>query len=226
MTKHAIIIDVVSDIVCPWCWFGKRQLDRAIEQNPGIAVQINWHPFMLDPAVPADGVPYQDYMRKKFGDGPSDRFKSMREHLEAGAGDLGINFRFDGIPLRPNTLKAHCVMKWAQGQGKGHQMAEQLFKAFFDEHRDVGNTDVLADIAQSIGMDGSLVTELLESERDTETVQAQLDYFRNLGISGVPFFIYNGQFSVQGGQPAKVHSQALAKAMNLPPIDVKTLSAN
>lgn len=115
MATRPIIIDIVSDIVCPWCWFGKKHLDQAIEQNPDIDVQINWHPYMLDPDVPADGVPYKDYMRQKFGDGPSDRFKSMRNHLESGAGPRGINFQFDGIPMRPNALKAHCVMKWAQG---------------------------------------------------------------------------------------------------------------
>jgi predicted DsbA family dithiol-disulfide isomerase len=226
MAEHLIHIDIISDIVCPWCWYGKRQLDHAIAQNLDIDVQIKWHPFMLDPTVPSDGVPYKDYMKQKFGDGPSDRFKSMREHLETGAGPLGINFRFDGIPMRPNTLKAHCLMKWAQGQDKGHEMSERLFKAFFDEHRDVGDTKTLAKIGKEVGMDSALVTELLESGRDTETVQAELDYFRNLGISGVPFFIYNGQFSVQGGQPAEIHSQALVKAQDLPPKDVMTLLAN
>jgi len=181
---------------------------------------------MLDPSVPAEGVPYKDYMQKKFGGGPTDRFKSMRDHLEAGAGPLGIKFRFDGIPIRPNTLKAHCLMKWAQGQGKGHEMSEHLFKAFFDEHKDVGNVEVLAEIANTIGMDSDLVKDLLNTERDTETVLAELQYFANLGVSGVPFFIYNGQFSVQGGQPADVHSQAMEKARNLPTRDVMSLLPN
>jgi len=226
MSSNSIIIDIVSDIVCPWCWFGKKHLDQAIEQNPDLDVQINWHPYMLDPSVPAEGVPYKDYMQKKFGGGPTDRFKSMRDHLEAGAGPLGIKFRFDGIPIRPNTLKAHCLMKWAQGQGKGHEMSEHLFKAFFDEHKDVGNVEVLAEIANTIGMDSDLVKDLLNTERDTETVLAELQYFANLGVSGVPFFIYNGQFSVQGGQPADVHSQAMEKARNLPTRDVMSLLPN
>ena len=225
MTQTPVTIDIVSDIVCPWCWFGKKHLDAALAQTPDLEVQINWHPYMLDPTIPLQGVPYKDYMRQKFGDGPSDRFKAMREHLESGAGSLGIHFRFDGIPIRPNTLKAHCLMKWAQGQGKGHEMAEHLFAAFFDQHRDVGDTKVLAGIATEVGMDGTLVSELLEAGRDVETVQAELTYFQQLGISGVPFFIYNGQFSVQGGQPADIHVQALEKAQNIPSKNVMSLLA-
>lgn len=226
MATHSVTIDIVSDIVCPWCWFGKKHLDRAIEQNPDIDVQINWHPFMLDPLVPEDGVPYSQYMKHKFGDGPSDKFKSMRDHLETGAGPLGIKFRFDAIPMRPNTMKAHCLMKWAQGQGVGHQMSEKLFQTFFDENRDVGDTDVLAEIAADVGMDSNLVKDLLNSGRDIDAVQAELDYFKNLGISGVPFFVYNGQFSVQGGQPFEVHSQALEKATTIPPKNIMTLLDN
>ncbi|NNC38602.1 MAG: DsbA family oxidoreductase [Acidimicrobiales bacterium] len=226
MASYPVIIDIVSDIVCPWCWFGKKHLDQAIEQNPELDVRINWHPFMLDPTVPESGVPYTQYMKQKFGDGPSDKFKSMRDHLEAGAGALGIRFRFDGIPMRPNTLKAHCLMKWAHGQRIAHQMSERLFKAFFDENRDVGDVNVLAEIAAELGMDQELVKKLLRSGRDREIVQAELDYFRNLGISGVPFFIYNGQFSVQGGQPYEVHDQALKKAIALPPKDVMSLLQN
>jgi len=178
---------------------------------------------MLDPNVPEEGVPYVDYMRAKFGGGPSDKFKSMREHLEAAAPDLGINFRFDGIPVRPNTLKAHCLMKWAGGQNKSHEMSELLFRAFFDRHRNVGDNDVLSDIATEVGMDGDLVRELLAEGRDVENIQSELEYFRALGVSGVPFFIYNGTFSVQGGQPFKVHKQALEKASQLPRKNVMQL---
>ena len=226
MTSNPIIIDIVSDVVCPWCWYGKKQLDRALEQHPDLEVQINWHPYMLDPTVPAEGVPYNEYMRKKFGGGPSNRFKAMREHLEAGAGPLGITFRFDDIPIRPNTLKAHCLMKWAQGQGKGHAMSEHLFRAFFDEHKNVGDTDTLADIAREVDMDGDLVKDLLDTARDVKSIQAELEYFAKLGIAGVPFFIYNGRFSVQGGQPAEVHAQALEKAQTLPSKDVMSLMDN
>lgn len=223
MENNPIKIDIVSDIVCPWCWLGKKHLDTAIAGRPNLDVTITWHPFMLDPTVPASGIPYKEYMRQKFGDGPSDKFKSMRDHLEAASGPAGINFRFDEIPMRPNTLKAHCLMKWANGQDKGHEASEQLFKAFFDELKDVGDDQVLVDVANDIGMDGKLVADLLKKQRDQAEVQTELDYFIRLGVSGVPMFIYNGTFSVQGGQPAEVHQQALDKATRIPPKDVMAL---
>ena len=225
MASTPVTIDIVSDIVCPWCWLGKKHLDAAISGTPDLDISINWRPFMLDHDVPAEGVPYAEYMRAKFGGGPSNKFKSMREHLESAAPELGINFRFDGIPIRPNTLKAHCLMKWAAGQNKSHDMAEHLFRAFFDEHKDVGEVEVLSSIADETGMDGDLVRELLQEQRDVDLVQSELMYFQRLGVSGVPFFIYNGTFSVQGGQPAEVHQQALEKAATMPSKDVMHLIA-
>lgn len=219
MTSNLVIIDIVSDIVCPWCWLGKQYLDEAIGNTPDIETQINWHPFMLDPMVPPEGVPYKEYMRKKFGRADqnvdstqTDRFKSMRTHLETAAGPAGIQFDFDNISIRPNTLKAHTMMKWAAGQNMAHTASEALFKAFFLNGKDIGHIETLSQIADTIGMDGTLVNELLEEGRDTDKVQAELAYFQQLGISSVPTFIYNAQFAVQGGQPAETHMQALQKA--------------
>jgi predicted DsbA family dithiol-disulfide isomerase len=223
MEPNPIIIDIVSDIVCPWCWLGKKHLDTALADRPNLKVTINWHPFMLDPSVPETGVPYKDYMRQKFGDGPSDKFKSMRDHLESASRPTGINFRFDDIPMRPNTLKAHCLLKWASGQDKGHVASEKLFKSFFDDLKDIGDDQILIDVANDIGMDGKLVADLLNNQRDQAEVQAELDYFRRLGVTGVPMFIYNGTFSIQGGQPAEVHQQALDKAASIPLKDVMSL---
>lgn len=225
MSENTITIDIVSDIVCPWCWLGKKHLDAALGDRPELDITIKWRPFMLDHTVPEAGLPYKEYMRKKFGDGPSDRFKSMREHLETASGPSGITFRFDELPMRPNTHKAHRLMKWATGQGKGHDAAEHLFKAYFDELEDIGDVDVLTRLAREIGMDGDLVLKLLTENRDKENVQAELNYFRDLGITGVPTFIYNGQFSVQGGQPASVHAQALDQASQTPTKDVMSLIA-
>lgn len=226
MDSSLVIIDIVSDIVCPWCWLGKQYLDEAVRNTPEIKVQINWHPFMLDPNVPPEGVPYKDYMRKKFGgaeqfggsdQGETDRFKSIRAHLETAAKAAGIAFDFNNISIRPNTLKAHQLMKWAAGQNIAHTASEALFKAFFVDGKDIGNTQTLTPIAEAIGMDGTLVQELLNEGRDVDSIQSELTYFQQLGISSVPTFIYNGQFAVQGGQPASVHQQALQKASGLTP---------
>ncbi|NNE57116.1 MAG: DsbA family oxidoreductase [Hellea sp.] len=210
-----IQVDIVSDIVCPWCWLGARYFFKAAKQTKH-HITVTWRPYMLDPTVREPGVPYRDYMKNKFGDGPSDKFKAMREHLEKAAPTVGINFRFDDIPMRPNTLNAHRLMKWANGQKLGNEMAEALFRAFFDHHRDVGDPAVLAKIADEIGMDGELVSELLAKDEDRNAVMEEMMFFRNLGINGVPCFIYQGQFAVQGAQEPAQHLAAIEKAASLP----------
>lgn len=210
-----VTVDIVSDIVCPWCWLGIKHFQKAVEKSTQ-AVQLTWRPYMLDPNVPAGGVPYNQYMKAKFGSGPSDRFKAMRDHLEQAAPDAGIAFRFDDIPMRPNTLDAHRVMRWAGGQGKATEAAEALFKAFFQDLKDVGNHAVLANIVEEIGLDKSLITDLLAGDDDKKIVQEEIAFFQNLGVSGVPCFIYGGKFAVQGGQPPETHLAAIEKAASLP----------
>ena len=214
-----IQVDMVSDIVCPWCWLGKRYFDMALKQS-GAKVNVTYRPYMLDPTVPKNGMAYREYMKSKFGDGPSDKFKAMREHLESAAPDVGINFKFSDIPMRPNTLRAHSLIKWAQGEdqprGRAGAIKENLFKAYFDDLLDVGDIAVLSKIAGDNGMDAALVTDLLNEDRDAQSIMEEISFFRGLGISGVPTFIYNGQFAVQGGQPAEAHLQAIKQAQAMP----------
>ena len=214
--RQIIQVDIVSDVVCPWCWLGVRYFQKAAKQSKH-DVRLTWRPYMLDPEVPAGGVPYQEYMDKKFGsDGPSDRFKTMRDALEEAGPTVAIDFKFNNIPIRPNTLDAHRLIKWAQGQGLGDAASEALFQAFFTDSKDIGNPATLSDIAQEIGMDSDLTAELLAGEDDKNAVREEILFFRNLGINGVPCFIYNGQFAVQGAQPAAAHIKAIEQAANLP----------
>ncbi len=208
-------VDIVSDVVCPWCWLGVRYFLKAAKQSRH-EVSLTWRPYMLDPAVPEDGVPYRDYMKQKFGGGPSDKFKAMREHLEKFGPDAGIEFRFDDIPMRPNTLNAHRLIRWAGGQGIGTKASEALFKAFFTDHQDIGNKSTLSKIAGDIGMDAGLVAELLEKDDDKNSVREEIMFFRNLGINGVPCFIYQGEFAVQGAQEMDAHLKAIEQAAALP----------
>jgi predicted DsbA family dithiol-disulfide isomerase len=199
-------VDIVSDFVCPWCWLGWKQFRKS-----GVAADVVFRPYLLDPLVPKEGRPYRDYMKAKFGEG-DERFKAMREHLEAAGPSLGIHFKFSELTVRPNTLAAHRLMRWAQGQDLGIACAEALFKAYFEELRDIGDVDVLVAIAGEIGLDGDLVSELLESERDADAVNEEIDFFRRLGVSGVPTFIYNGEQALQGAQDADTHKK-MAKAV-------------
>ena len=214
--KQTIQVDIVSDIVCPWCWLGVRYFQKAAKQSKH-DVNLTWRPYMLDPTLPEEGTPYSAYMKQKFGNGPSNRFKAMRESLETQGPTLGIDFKFDDIPMRPNTLNAHRLLKWAQGQDLGDAASESLFRAFFTDLKDVGDHTILKEIADEIGMDAELVGELLAKEDDKNTVREEIMFFRNLGVNGVPCFIYNGQFAVQGAQPAEAHLKALDEADKLPP---------
>lgn len=211
----AIQVDIVSDIVCPWCWLGYRYFAQAAKKS-GREIKLSWRPFMLDADTPTEGVPYMEYMAKKFGDGPSNKFKAMRAHLEAAGPDAGIEFRFDDIPMRPNTLRAHRLLRWAEGQDMGERAAEALFQAFFTDKKDVGDIETLASIAQSLDMDPELTAKLLGSDQDEKTVTEEMFFYRNLGVNSVPTFIYNGQFVLQGAQPAQAHLQAIEEAAKHP----------
>lgn len=223
MRAHPITIDIVSDIVCPWCWLGKQYVDAAIKQFPDMDVQINWRPFMLDADVPSEGLPYQYYMKKKFGGDRTEQFKAMKKNLVEAAGPAGIEFNFDDIPVRPNTLKAHCLLKLATTQGKSAAASEALFKAFFQDGKDVGDNQVLMQIAKNIGMDSASIQKFTSANNDKAEIQSELAYFQELGVSSVPTFIYNGTFAVAGGQPIDAHLQAIEKASTTPPKDIMTV---
>lgn len=138
-----ISVDIVADLVCPWCWLGKRNWDTAREAVPEIEVETVWRPYQLDPTLPREGKPYRDYMKAKFAGEDAARWNAMREHLEQAAPGAGIEFRFDAITRRPNTLDAHRLMRWARGQNVADAMAEGLFAAFFRDGRDIGDRSEL-----------------------------------------------------------------------------------
>ena len=221
MSTLTITVDIVSDIVCPWCWLGKKYFDDAIEQTPDIDVQINWRPFMLDAGIAPEGMPYFEYMQKKFGDGPNNKFKTMRNHLEKAATPAGIAFNFDDIPMRPNTRKAHMLLQLAAGHGKGHAVSEALFRAFFQDLVDIGDTQILLKIAEENGINKTIAKKFLSAE--SNKLSDELTYFQKLGITSVPSFIYNGTFAVSGGQPMEVHKQAIEKASTTAVKDIMTV---
>lgn len=211
-------VDMVSDFVCPWCWLGYKQFLQAADKTKP-RPNLSFRPYMLDGTVPEGGADYREYMETKFGDKPDSRWKAMREHLEAAGPEAGIAFDFKAITRRPNTLDAHRLMRWAQGQDVGTACAEHLFRAYMENGEDIGNLDVLCRIAGDIGMDAELVRELLTSDKDKVDVQNEILFFRGLGVSGVPTFIYAGQMAVQGAQPPDTHRKVLADAAKLDPQD-------
>jgi predicted DsbA family dithiol-disulfide isomerase len=205
-----LVIDVVSDAVCPWCFVGKRRLDSALAAGDKPAPQVRWRPFQLDATIPAEGLDRKTYMRAKFGD--TIRLKEVHDRLNALGAEVGISFDFEAIQRSPNTLDAHRLIRWAAEAGVQDAVVEGLFSAYFEQGRDIGDSAVLAEIAGAAGMDANAIKQRLASPVDLEDVQAEIGQAQQIGISGVPFFIFANKLAVSGAQSVEVLRQAMAEA--------------
>lgn len=214
--SKTVSVDIVADFVCPWCWLGKRNWDAALKQVPDIKVETTWRPYQLDPTIAREGRPYRDYMKAKFSGEHAERWAQMRDYLEAAAPEAGIEFNFDAIKTRPNTLNAHRLMRWATGQGKAEAMVEELFDAFFRRTLDIGDPAVLASCAEAAGLERAIIEDLLASDRDEKAVWDEEMFYRKLGVSGVPTYIFNGQFAVSGAQDPAALADAIQEALKHP----------
>lgn len=188
-------LDIISDVICPWCFIGKRKLDAAIAALPDLRIAPVWRPFQLDPTTPPEGVDYKTRMRKRFGE---EEGRRITENIEAAAEGTGIAFAFDKISRVPNTLNAHRVMRWA-GESQ-HGLAEELFSRHFERGEDVGDTDVLLDAAEAVGLDRAGIAARLGGETDIEAVRNDDAAARDMGVSGVPAFVAARQFLLIGAQ--------------------------
>jgi len=214
----SVVIEMVSDLVCPWCWLGKHRIEAAIAMVPEVNVQLLFRPYELDPTIPAGGVDYKDYMRKAFSSPEAkERSGAMRQALVDYGEAEGIPYRFDEITRRPNSFDAHRIVHWAQGQHKGGAAKEALFRAFFHDGRDIGDHGVLVDIARQIDLDPTIVADLLATDADVVTIRAEEKFFRELGIGGVPTFIANRQFAAQGAETAEKLARFIRHAADHPP---------
>lgn len=210
MSQTPITIDIVSDVVCPWCFIGKRHLDAALAKFDQ-SVTLRWLPFFLNPDTPPEGEPYRPFLEKKFG-GPEAVISIWGRVREAGR-NAGIAFEFEKIALRANTLAAHRLIHRFQQQGGATEaLLEAIFTAGFCEGRFIGDPGVLADLAAQCGEDRGSVLAWLQSDAEAEVVLAQEQRIRQMGIDGVPFFIFNGKLAVSGAQPPEVLLDALHEA--------------
>jgi len=204
-----IQIDVVSDVICPWCFLGKRRLDKAIALVPEIPVQVVFRPFFLDPSIPAEGMDRHAYMVSKFGE---ERLKTIHDPLIAAGKEDGVPYAFDKITRTPNTLNAHRLLRWAMVADKQPEVAEALFLAYWNQGKDVGHADVLAGIAAAAGMDGDQVRADLATSKDAEAVLNEVRTAQQMGVTGVPTFILDRRFGVVGAQQTEGLAQAIRKA--------------
>ncbi len=204
-----LVIDVVSDAVCPWCFIGKRRLEKAIALSD-VPVAVRWHPFQLDPTIPPEGKSRRAYLEAKFG--TAERIAELHANIEAAGASEGIDFAFDKIKVSPNTLDAHRLIRWAAEHGRQEAVVEALFRAYFLEGRDIGDREVLAELAANAGMDRARVAERLASDEDRREVSAEIASAQQIGVTGVPTFIIASRYGVVGAQAPATLAQAFAEA--------------
>jgi predicted DsbA family dithiol-disulfide isomerase len=206
-----ITIDVVSDVVCPWCYVGKKRLQAALAARPDIAPEIRWRPFFLDPTVPRSGKPRIDYITGKFGG--VDKITPAHERLIGIGSAAGIDFHFDKIEVQPNTLDAHRLIGWASAEGKADALVENIFADFFVNGVDLSDRANLTKAAARAGMNQAQVSADLASGKDEELVAKQAQAASASGIGGVPFFVFGNKVALSGAQEAEVISSAIDQAL-------------
>ncbi|KPM48659.1 DsbA family oxidoreductase [Jiulongibacter sediminis] len=210
--KKKITVDVVSDVVCPWCYIGKRHLEKALEELPELEVEVNWHPFQLDPTVPEEGVNKVEHYTNKFGS--MDRFEMLSQRVLQAGENAGIAFDFDQIERVPNTLKLHNLLHEAQKEGRATELKGFLLSSYFEKGKDLSSVDVIVELMEEFGWSSLRTLETLENQEASYWVKQEIRHYQNLGISGVPFFIINQKYGLSGAQPSEVFVEALAEVSN------------
>lgn len=204
-----VSVDVVSDIVCPWCFIGQKRLDKALEAVPDVEVHVRWRPFQLDPTIPADGLDRRSYMLGKFGS--EQRIREIHARIEPLGADEGIAFAFDAINVAPNTLDAHRLIRWAGAAGEDIQnrLVRRLFQLYFEQGANVGDHAVLLKAASDAGMDTAVVETLLPTDADADAVRSEIATASRMGVTGVPCFLLEGKYAVMGAQDTATLADAI-----------------
>jgi len=211
--SQSVRLDIVSDVMCPWCYIGKRRLEAAMALVPALQFNIRWRPFQLDPTIPPGGMDRQEYLDRKFG--PEQAKAAYANIRSAGAG-VGIKFDFSAIAKSPNTLDAHRLIRWAASAGCEELCVETLFRLYFVEGRDIGDRAVLLAIARDCGMDADKVQKLLAGDSDIDLVQREIALSQAMGINGVPGFIFENTYLISGAQSPQALADAAQRAANAP----------
>ena len=207
-----LTVDIISDVMCPWCYIGKRRLEKAIAMTEGkVAIRTAWRPYQLDPTLPKEGKDRRQYLEEKFGG--SEGAKQAYAAVRAAGAEEAIPFDFSAIRVSPNTIDAHRLIRWARSQGDGGQdrMAETLFKAYFVDGKHIGDDTTLTELAREGGLDPAIVTPLLASDADRAEVTKEIDLARQMGVSGVPCFIIDMKYAIVGAQGADALADAFLR---------------
>jgi predicted DsbA family dithiol-disulfide isomerase len=208
--QPSVRIDVISDVVCPWCFIGKHRLEKALALTPDIPVEVHWRPYFLNDWIPREGIAREQYLTTKFGS--PERYKGIAQRVGAAAAEEGLVYASDKMKRQPNTLDCHRLIRWAEGIGKAAEMKQRLMDLYFTEGADLTNRAVLVQAAADVGLDPEDVRAALDSDRDVAQVEAEALSAKEAGIEGVPCFIFGGKFAVSGAQSPEYLAEAIARA--------------
>jgi predicted DsbA family dithiol-disulfide isomerase len=203
-------IDVVSDIVCPWCFIGKRRLEKALALRPEIAAEVRWRPYFLNDWIPREGIDRKTYLETKFGS--VERYAAIAERVAAAARSEGLDYALDKIARQPNTLDCHRLILWARSTSDPGRMKQRLMELYFSEGADLTDPEVLVGAAVDCGMDADLVRKLLAGDADVERVETEARSAKEAGVDGVPCFVFGNVLAVSGAQDPAYLADAMGRA--------------
>ncbi|HEY5217928.1 MAG TPA: DsbA family oxidoreductase [Pseudolabrys sp.] len=207
--RQPVRIDVVSDVVCPWCFIGKRRLEKALALKPHIAVEVRWRPYFLNDWIPREGISREQYLTTKFGS--PERYQGIAQRVTAAAAAEGLVYAADKVTRQPNTLDCHRLIRWAEGIGKAAEMKQRLMDLYFTEGADLTNQAVLVQAAADVGLDPEDIRAALASDQDVALIEQEVLSAKEAGIEGVPCFIFGGKFAVSGAQEPEYLAEAIER---------------
>jgi predicted DsbA family dithiol-disulfide isomerase len=206
----SVRVDVVSDVVCPWCFIGKRRLEKALALIPEIPVEVTYHPYFLNDWIPREGMPRDAYLTRKFGS--PEAYRGIAARVAEAAEEAGLTYAIDKVGRQPNTLDCHRLIHWAGLRGRGPEMKQRLMQLYFSEGADLSNRAVLVGAAADVGLDPDAVGPLLESEEDVAEVTMAANAAKEAGINSVPTFIINGRYAVSGAHEPATLARVIRQA--------------
>ena len=212
MTTSPLAIDVFSDVVCPWCFIGKRRLEKAVALRPDIPVEVHYRPYFLNPWVPREGMSRVDYLTAKFGS--PERYEKIALRVAQAAANEGLTYNIGALARQPNTLDCHRLILWGGRLGKAARVKQRLMEIYFSEGGDLSDRDVLVQAASDCGLDPVEVRALLASDADVAAVEQAAKSAQEAGIEGVPFYVFGNVLAVSGAQAPEYLAGAIERAAN------------
>jgi predicted DsbA family dithiol-disulfide isomerase len=207
--NQPVRIDVVSDVVCPWCFIGKHRLEEALKLKPDIAVEVHWRPYFLNDWIPREGISREEYLTKKFGS--VERYKGIAQRVGAAAAAEGLVYAVDKMKRQPNTLDCHRLIHWAETIGKAAEMKQKLMDLYFTQGADLTDRETLVKAAADVGLDADTARADLGTDKDVAHIEQEAQSAKETGIEGVPCFIFGGKFAVSGAQAPEYLAEAIER---------------